>query len=429
MLDSKVALSPFAVAITVLALRRSSRVEITGSVVFKMLDGSLRACEAHSAGCAASMPPPHTWRYDVQAALKTACQAPAMLQSAILSGDPRLTPTAALLPEPSASMPGVTVNNLGDSYEAFVLHAVALRLECLRVSTAVGSVAGLCSFVGSQLVPQAVGVLRRAPLVAGSGMAARHSADTNVTVAMPLANHNDFLAKLCTQTAALLFPSSVTMILKGVRIEEVSQAHFVTPPSGSLPDVASLRFSFSSVCIAAGPDCPRSFPVVALAPLRSKPLGALLRQKLVADLSAAASANARFDAAAFVAAACTAHSAEVNGSLEPFVDQVVADVDKVVTLAERASSTRQAILFKPGDGNPLCDICAIIPCATEGSVFFLWFEVRDRIMAGFTSKLSIANESEFMVAPVAERLKHRRVSVEGTLFIPVSRSSFRMGGA
>lgn len=425
MLGSKVALSPFAVAITVLALRRSSRVEITGSVVFKMLDGSLRACETHSAGCAASMPPPHTWRYYVQAALRTACLAPATQQSAILSSDPRLKSTAALLPEPSAFMPGVAVNNLGDSYETFVLHAVALRLECLRVSTA-GSAADLCSFVASQLVPQAVGVLRRAPLVAGSGMAARHSADTNVTVAMPLADHNNFLAKLCTQTAALLLPSSVTMILRGVRIETVSPAHFMPSVGGSLPDVTSIRFAYSSVGIAAGADCPHSFPVVALTQLRSKPIGALLRQKLVADLSAAASANARFDAVAFVTTACTAYSAEVNGSLEPFVDQVVADVDKVVALAERASSTRQAILFKPGDGNPLCDICVIIPCATEGSVFFLWFEVRDRIMADFTSKLTMANESEFMVAPVAERLKHRRVSVEGTLFIPVSRSSFRM---
>lgn len=434
MLGTKVALSPFAVAITVLALRGSPRVDITGSAIYRMLDGSLRACEAHGAGCAASMPPPYTWRYNVHEALKEARRSPATRQSAILTGDPRLQPSATPLPEPSMVMPGATVNNVGDAYDNFVLHAVALRLECLLLSTAaaaaVGSAAAaaLCSFSASQLVPQAVGVLCRPLLVADSGMAARHPADANVAVAMPMADYDDFLAKLCTQTAALLLPSSVTMILNGVHIETVSPTHFmpsVDLSRESLPDVASIRFAFSSVGIAADADCPVVFPVVALG-LQSKPVGALLCQKLVAALSAAASANEHFDTAAFVAAACTAHSPEVDDSLARFVDQVVADVGMVVTLAERAALTRQVILFKPGEGNPLCDICAIIPCATEGSVFFLWFVVRDRIVADFTSKLRMANVSEFIVAPVAERLKHCHVSVEGALLIPVSRSSFRM---
>lgn len=425
MLGSKTALSPFAVAITVHALRGQPRLSVGTSsdvTAYAMLDGVLSACERHSAGCAGSMSPPHTWRYDVREVLKSSTVS---LMSGILRVDSRLLGSVDL-PEPSKDMPGVFVHNIGDAYEEFVLNAVALRLECLRLRALVGSSEGVKSFPASLLLPDTVGVIRRTPLLVGSGLVVRHPADENIAVALPTPSTIEFLAHLCTQTAALMLPSSVKMILAGSVEEDVPSGLHFEP---SIPvDMSSVKFACASVALALAAECPVTFPVVMLEP-STGPLAAMLRQKLVAELSAAANANLCFDSIGFVAATRSAYI-QVPANFKLFVDRVVADVDKVVTLVMRSSSTKQAILFKPGMGtkssNPLCDLCAIVPSATEGSVFFLWFEVRDRVKADFCKKLTIANNSEFMLAPVAERVKHSGVCIEGTIFVPVTRSSFRM---
>jgi hypothetical protein len=47
-----------------------------------------------------------------------------------------------------------------------------------------------------------------------------------------------------------------------------------------------------------------------------------------------------------------------------FVSRAVAAVDRVCAIAERAARERHVILFKPTDPvNPMCDVCAVLPCA------------------------------------------------------------------
>jgi hypothetical protein len=406
------ALSPFAVAVTVLSLR--GRAGHHDSAL-RFLDSALQSCEMHSAGCADHMP--HSWRSLLQKQLSSHA---AIVQSAILSNDPRLARGAAPLPEPSAFMPGATVTNLGLPYENFVLHAIALRLECLRLGAGAGKISA------SRLLPGAIGVLRRPPLVVGSGLAARHPADLAIAVALPTADANAFLASLCTQTAALLLPSSITMVLAQGMAQSVNMSrHFESGVGVPLPDLSTFEFSFDSVAVAAAADCPATFPVVVLNPqLSSQPHSSLIRQSLVAALSSAAQAKVAFDSVGFVATVLAQYGIDTG----VFVPRVVAALDKMVALVERAVATRQALLIKPVDPvNPLCDICAIIPCALPvRSVFFLWFEVRDRRRASFQEKLDLANSAELLVGPAAERLALIGVTIAGTLLVPVARAPFNL---
>lgn len=415
LLGQKTALSPFAVAITVLALRGRAAPDS----VLSLLDAALRACEEHSAGCAAHMP--QSWRFVVQKQLRSH---PAIQRSSILSGDPRLAQGAAPLPEPSAVMPGATVSSIGVPYENFVLQALALRLECLRR----GFIAAEGSFSAAHFLPSAIGMLRRAPLVAGSGLAARLPVDSQIAVALPTADAGAFLARLCTQTAALLLPSSVSMILAPSSAQSVSLPRYFEPLADlPPPDLSSARFAFDAVEVASVADCPHTFPVVVLNPTLQTsglPLGQLLRQSLVAALADAARSMTAFDAPGFVASTLAAHGIDTG----TFVARTAAALDKVVALIERAIAMRRAILFKPTDPtNPLCDVCAIIPCALPlHAVFMLWFEVRDRRKAGFNDKLDMAINAEFLLGPAAERLAHAGVSIAGTVFIPVARAPFNV---
>lgn len=421
LLGQRVALSPFAVAITVLALR-GRRVPLDaagapcGPGVMRFLDDALRACEEHSAGCAANMP--QSWRFLVQKQLSSH---PAIQRSDILNGDPRLAHGAAPLPEPSAVMPGASVQNLGAPYENFVQHAIALRLECLRLSAAVAG-----KFPASRLLPNAIGILRRSPLVAGSGLLTRHPADSSIAVALPTDDAGAFLARLCTQTAALLLPSSVNLILAQSSTQSVNlPRHFESTDVAPPPDLSTVEFLFNSVAVASAADCPVTFPVVVISPAlqaSGNVLGQLLRQSLVAALTDAARSHVEFDAARFSATVSATHGVDMG----VFVPRVVAALQKVVQLIERAALMRQAIIFKPTDPiNPLCDVCATIPCAApERSVFVILFEVRDRRKAQFRDKLEMANVAELLLGPAAEMLSQRGVSIAGTIFVPVARAPF-----
>ena len=321
-------------------------------------------------------------------------------------------------------MPGATVDSIGVPYENFVLQAMALRLECLRL----GSVAAGGSFSAAQFLPSAIGVLQRAPLIAGSGLAARLPVDSQIAVALPTADAGAFLARLCTQTAALLLPSTVFMILAPGSPQSVSLPRYFEPLAGSPPpDLANARFAFDAVEVASAADCPATFPVVVLNPSLQAgglPLGQLLRQSLVAALADAARSMTAFDAAGFVAGALAAHGIDTG----TFVERTATALDKVVALVERAIAMRRAIFFKPTNPtNPLCDVCAVIPCAPPlCAVFMLWFEVRDRRKAGFNEKLDMALNAEFLLGPAAERLAHAGVSIAGTVFVPVARAPFNV---
>jgi len=144
---------------------------------------------------------------------------------------------------------------------------------------------------------------------------------------------------------------------------------------------------------------------------------------MVCKLTEAARAGAAFDAPAFAA-----HAHAVHGiNIDVFVSRAVAAVDRVCAIAERAARERHAILFKPTDPvNPMCDVCAVLPCAADMSIAFLWFEVRDRKKASFVQKLELSNEAEFLLAPVVEWLARKGISVLGTLYLPVARAAFHV---
>ncbi|RYG65371.1 hypothetical protein EON64_12050 [archaeon] len=173
-LAGQTALSPFAVAITVLALR-SSASSLGSDHVFLLLHEALKACEKHSAGCALHCPRP--WPIAVQHALK---KFPKKAQSHILIGDLNLQPTSAdLVTTGSVDVfPGATVNNIGEPFETFVLYALALRLQCLVLKLTAEH-----PFVkASQFLPQGVGVLLRSA-VQGS-CRARDAVETEVVLSV-----------------------------------------------------------------------------------------------------------------------------------------------------------------------------------------------------------------------------------------------------
>lgn len=422
MLGENHALSPFAVAITVIALR-GRPLPLVGdgapdaAGVYRFLDAALKACENHSAGCADNMP--ISWRDLVH---KRLTGSPKTAASRILSHDPRLFAGSARLLGRSMCFPGATVDNLGEPYELFVLQSVGLRLECLRLAAAGDA------FPLSQLLPRSLGVLRRASLIPDSGIVTRHPVDQSISVALPTGDSARFLARLCTQTAALLLPSMVMALLSPPSTQEVSMKHFeVTQGRGAqavLPlDVEAVLVACRHVLVASRADCPGTFPAVVMSPQATKRVRDLLSQAMVGGLTDAARAGAEFNANAFVEKARTEHSINID----TFVARAVQAVDAVYSLAVRAARDRIAILFKPTDPvNPMCDVCAIVPCAVDMSIAFLWFEVRDRQKASFVKKLTLANETEFLLAPVAARLDREGISVVGTLYVPVARATFRV---
>lgn len=403
-LGKGVALSPFAVAVTVMALR-GTQVSV-GQDVFKWLDNALRACALHSAGCANDMPT--SWRSTAQTQLQNTTH---LLQdSLILRQDPRLAKGARALPEPSMNMPNVSVHNMGQPYEVFVLNALALRLECLRCSTcSPGSPTG--RFVASLLLPPADGMLRRPQLFRGCGLTGRHHVDDSISVVVPSGDAHLFLARLCTQTASLLLPSSITSILRGAETDTSVQRslHF----DKRLPmDLGTLTFVYSSVAVATGRACPHTFPVIQIDNAKHSDC-----QVRLSFLSRAATTG-RFD--------------EICAkSTEKGISQMAADVLAVKNLAVQAATLKQAVLFAPSNAtNPLCDVVAIIPCdhaaAAPSMVFFLWMEMRDRELSNFGSKLNQAVTNEFLLAPVAILLERDNIAVAGAVLMPVTRVSFQV---
>lgn len=419
----KHALSPFAVAVTVMCLR--GRAVSKGQEAFDLLNGALSACETHSAGCAEQ---DVSWRRTLWNHLKLPVNAATLRSSTILSAGPHLSRP---LPEPSNVMIDalghkVQRQDMGVPYENFVLYSVALRLECLRLAAAPPGDGGVRA---SSMLPNATGFLARSQLIAGSHLAARHPAELAIAVALPTANINVFLARLCTQTAALLLPSAVNTILDAPVPQHVSRAlSFQQSSTVPLLDVGSVTFRFNSVAVAVATDCPATFPCVVLDhPLLTDPtkrFGRRVRQELVAKMTDAYTTKTQFDSVAFVAWARSITTSHVD--LTHAVELMVESVTKTAALIARAVHTKQTILFKPTNmSNPLCDVIAAVPCDAVNSVVLLWLEIRDRTSAEFSDQIQKAIQAELLLAPVVEALAtNSRVTVVGTLYVPVARAEF-----
>ena len=422
---TKNALSPFAVTVTVLALRgqalpRDGAGNLIGQTAFGLLDGALLACACHSAGCAEHRHP--SWRSAVQKQLSQ--NTPKMASSLLLKDEPHLLPTQ--LSEPSRFMVNVSgpsagrnvqVQDMGVPYEDFVLYSVALRLECLRLAAGAGRIPA------SNLLPRAVGCLQRPSICAASALV-RHPSEHAIAIALPSADINSFLARLCTQTAALLLPSSVTMILDAAVTETIHASKFFDGSKSPL-DIASVEFMFNSVVVADPANWPHTFPCVVSDHLKltdkKSTIGPLIRQCVVAELLASATAGVPCNPGALIAWALSAHGVDLTESMKSMVESV----EKTVTLVERAARTRQATLFKPTNRtNPLADVIVAVPCAIDNSVLMIWLEVRDQMNAGFSSKLDKATSAELLLAPVVAALTRQGITLVGTFYVPVARAPF-----
>jgi hypothetical protein len=448
-LDAKLVLSPFAVAITIMALRGPGEAERAATdPLFRHLNSALHACEQNAAGCHSEQSRQSvqknenserlgSWRQSVQKQIKTLVSQGA--SSTLLRRDVRLASEAALLPGPDATVP-VPVHAAGQSYENFVLHALALRLDCLRLSCQ-----HQLGVLASAFLPPTVGVAKRPALVEGSGLLARHAAERSISIAVPRKSDGvaagTVMARLCTQTAALLLPSTVTVLLIPYATDTSihKRAHF--DDTLTALDLARLALDYRSVVVVVFPSeatpCPTRFPKLKLDNPHladpTNPLGPLVRQAFLAELCNAASLSPdmrSLSVSRFVDWTLTKTGITLGQGDQRDLQASVTDVLAVCSLVRQAVTLRQAVLFKPTNPtNPLCDFAVIIPCATESrSVLFLWLEMRDRRDSNFGEKLANIAKDELLIAPLATLLeKHYGISVVGTVYLPVTRALFNIG--
>lgn len=270
----------------------------------------------------------------------------------------------------------------------------------------------------ADLLPPAVGTLLRPAVALPAGLA-RHAIESNLAVSFAVepGSAADMLAKLCTRTASLMLPTPVTMILEPAALDRVQRSLMGPPPAQPLP-----AFAFASVAVATEAECPTSFPTFANLVAPDNELNVPLRIALLAALTAAAAANAPLDVAAFV----NAPRPVPFGNVTKLVHAAVESLCRVTELARRAATDSQVVLFKPTSlTNALCDVVAIFPCA-GAALYFVCLEVRDRTSANVDEKLSLAQRSELMLAPLAERLAHDGIIVVGAMYVVVARAAFAL---
>jgi hypothetical protein len=316
--------------------------------------------------------------------------------SPLLSSQGSLVPNAPPIniSGPLSIMPGATVNNIGQPFEDFVLHALALKLQCLVDRTS-GPIAASCLF------PPALGFLLRPPL-RPPHCTPRHQSENEVVLSICIDPPVD-LAKLCTQTAALLMPSSVSSILSytELNVETISKILHLQQPYFTEWDCS---FSFTSVCVVSKIKAPNCFPVVCISPRND-----LTLHKTLVDAMCVPS----FDPIAF-------HRKFNKTALSlREVQQSYNDMVTVTKMAECSVKQRQVMLFQPTDAtNPMCDTVAIMPMLAPQSVCFIFIELKDKIHNNFTEKLdNIVKKHELMLAPVVSALQRAAVTVLPSIYV------------
>lgn len=367
MLEGKVVLSPFAVAVTVLALRDSRPFE--GGALFNFLYQALCACTKYSAGCAEYVRP--SWPVNVQNLLRKR-----RLSSSFLDSDARLKRGGPILnyPQPDC-LAGAVVHTLGLPFENFVLHALALRLECARIQGK-----GVVRY--GDLLPPCVGDLA--------------GVNTRTPMAVSFTSNPQLdLVRLCTQTAVLLLPSSINNILGSPVEEFISRRKYLQPTERNFD---SIRFRFDVVRVLTDDSVPKTFPVVDTPKTRNSHIHCILANEL---------ASPYFDPETF-RKAHRANFLEVCG--------VEEDVFKVVELASGAIDRSEAVAFKPSNiVNPLCDVVVVLPCLDQRDglpeVCFLFVELKDTHAAGVEKKLELARRRELLLYPVSNHLLARGIRV------------------
>jgi hypothetical protein len=247
-----------------------------------------------------------------------------------------------------------------------------------------------------------------------------------------MSNPDVDLARMCTQTAALLLPSTVARIMSDIHTDNsVSRSRHLQPApaagtgTGPPPDpIATARFDYSAVIVADGHSLlppPWTFPVVVMNPNTNW----LLMQQLVDTLGRDAASGSAFDSNAF----CSAHSADHPNRAD--VLRNAEDVQRVTQLALTAANERHAIIFMPGDPtNPLCDVCAVLPLLTSSgrpSVCFLFIEVKDSLKNRFEDKLIMLTDTsgaarELLLAPVVTALDRAGVDVAFSVLVQCGRT-------
>jgi hypothetical protein len=411
-LGGKFVLSPFAVAATVCAVQKP--VDDAQLAVWQLLRRAVGACSEHMAGCATNAGV--RWQETVRRRLVKLRTKGILADSTLLTSDDRLSAGAPPLPTPATSSLGGAAHNAGRAFEDFLLYSVALRLECLRQSA---HSRGQAEFPASAFLPEAVGMLSRAATTS------RHPANA-VTVALCTGDNAAFMARLCTQTAALLLPSSVGTNISGVRSEPLNTSYF--DPAVPVLDLSQLMLTCAAppeVDVSSA-DCPRSFPQLERDTTLSLEDNLRGQQRLVKELTANAKKkqqNASFNVDAY----CRRFKAN-----RTFVTNAASAVTKVAALARSSSDNSRAVVFKPTDKtNPLCDVVAIVPCRADpgrGVAFFL-IEAKDRAKSNVSEKLAAVMGNELLLVPVAEHLRRFNITLVATVFVPVARAAFTLDGA
>jgi hypothetical protein len=243
----------------------------------------------------------------------------------------------------------------------------------------------------SQLFPPAIGLISR-PNVFNSQP--RHNVELHIVVSVCTDPVVD-LARLFTQTAALLLPSSVSCILNSQQsiIETINLRCF--QPAAILPDFSCTNFSYKSVEVITKNLSPNKFPVASFSPKNNYEL----HNKLINEMQFASFNPAQF---------FNSNNKIVSSQKE--VEEIFDDFLKVVELAKQSVTKEQALLFSMKDiSNPMCDIVLLLPNFNEITFFFI--EIKDRIKSSFEGKLDgISKNFELLLAPVAEAL--RRVGIQ-----------------
>jgi hypothetical protein len=399
-LGLKDALSPFAVAITVWSLVRDPL--IYDDALYMFLYRALKACQNHSAGCAAHCS--EAWPSLVQRLLIEKST-----QSTILTNDPRLQVGAVdiLIGKKVNCFPGAVVENIEKPVENFVVQAIALRLQCLLERIGLDE-RMLCNAKLSDLVPPSIGYLSRKPPYPSRGV--RHTIESSIAVSV-CENPEVDIARLCTQTAALLLPSTISSILNGYVIDKtISRSKFFNEQVSPL-NIDGILISYKKVTIADSAQSPGTFPAVVFNPnndyeLHNNLVNAMCEQT--------------FDPKVF----CTKHSQCKLSEVQTIHD----DMLKVVELVKTATKSQAVVLFQPHCiTNPLCDTVIVVPMKWDSTevtqVSFILLELKDRVNSAFGEKLEkIKSTQELMLGPVAEATKRLGIDVVHVIYLLCGRN-------
>lgn len=208
-LQGRTILSPFAVAITVMAMRSFPDL-ITSDRLLYYMNQALKACEDHVRDAHLVDPMPRDTKIVVQA------------------------------------------NHVGGLLKFFVINAVALRLQSLLEASK------LPYITASELFPPSQGMLCR-PL---------SSSSTSTPLLLSIVTDPDAeLPRLFTQTGALLLPSPVSSTQLGPRTidQSVSIARHLYE-STEYPTMENVAFSYLAITVAPANFSPTRFPVIRISP-------------------------------------------------------------------------------------------------------------------------------------------------------------------